>query len=760
MGVVLQKIKRRYFDEDYKFTDVFRDMLAGAVVGLISIPISMGYAQVAGIPMVYGLYGSLLPILAFALISTTRNFVFGVDAAPAALVAGTLATLGITAESYGAELVVPAMAFLVGIWLLFFFYIKAGRIVQYISMPVMGGFVTGICCTVILMQIPKLFGGSAGVGEAVHLIAHIGTESAMFHPLSFALGMGTLVILLICKKFVNKFPMPIVMMIVGVMLTRSYHVDELGVKLLPHVDAGLPLPVLHQITWQMMSDLIFPSLVIAIVILAETLLASKGVALKDGFNLNNNNEVLAYAVANLLSAAFGCLPVNGSVSRTGLARQYGAKSQLMSVTASCMMALVLLFGTGYIEYMPVPILTAIVISALLGACEFDLMIKLWKTNRVECYIFLSAFFGVLMFGTIYGVVIGMLLSFIMVIIRAVVPPRAFLGVIPERPGFYDLKRFHAARPISNTVIYRFSGNLFFANIDTFQNDIDNSIKEDTKQVIVSAAGITQIDVTAAERLVLIKKRLEKLGVAFYITEHIGKINDQLRLYDAEELLIDGNIRRTVEMALRACRVTSPYPLENQEKPVEIKKELQSEKVEEITVDAEREKEVADKGLLDDAELEWIFGDGSEEIKKQLIGEILNKLKELPEGSDIDVETLIRIEEQTSWGKMGLLDEDDILERVEAELAKMAVDDENKRRTLEFALEERKEQIASRLSEVNDRKLRLAERRRQSYEERLKEKDPRSYELLLKMRQSHIEQLESIDPKLAARLRKRYNTNVD
>lgn len=760
MGTVMQKIKNRYFDEDYKITDVFRDLLAGAVVGLISIPISMGYAQVAGIPMVYGLYGSLLPILAFALISTTRNFVFGVDAAPAALVAGTLATLGITAESYGAEMVVPTMAFLVGIWLLFFFYIRAGRVVQYISMPVMGGFVTGICCTVILMQIPKLFGGTAGVGEAAHLIAHIGTESAMFHPLSFVLGVSTLVILLICKKLVNKFPMPILMMIVGVMLTRSYHVDELGVKLLPPVEAGLPLPVFHQVTWQMVSELVFPSLVIAIVILAETLLASKAVALKDGYNLNSNSEVLAYAIGNLLAAVFGCLPVNGSVSRTGLARQYGAKSQLMSITASCMMALVLLFGTGYIEYMPVPVLTAIVISALLGACEFDLMIKLWKTNRIECYIFLSAFFGVLMFGTIYGVIIGMLLSFIMVIIRAVIPPRAFLGVIPDRPGFYDLKRFHAARPISNTVIYRFSGNLFFANIDTFQKDIDDSIREDTKQIIVSAAGITQIDVTAAERLILIKKKLNKRGVAFYITEHIGKINDQLRLYDAEELLKDGNIRRTVEMALRACGVTRPYPLEEQERTTEMsennKEEIQAEK----TADIKDEKEETEKGLLDDAELEWIFGARTEEIKKQLIAEILSKLRELPKGSEVDVETLVKIEEQTSWGKMGLLDEDDILERVEAELAKMAVDDENKRRTIEFALEERKEQIANRLSEVNDKKLRIAEKRRLIYEERLKEKDPHTYELLLKMRQAHIEQLENIDPKLAAKLKKRYNINVD
>ena len=793
---IIHKVRDRYFDKDYKVTDIFRDILAGIIVGFISIPISMGYAQVAGIPMVYGLYGSLLPILAFALISTTRSFVFGVDAAPAALVGGTLVTLGISAESYGAGLVVPMMALITGIWLLFFFFIKAGRIVKYISTPVMGGFVTGICCTVILMQLPKLFGGSSGTGEAAHLIAHIYSERFLFHPLSFIMGLGTLIIILLVKKLSKKIPMPIVMMVLGVWLTKRYHVDEMGVKLLPHVDAGLPVPQLHGVSWQMASSLIFPSLVVAMVILAETLLASKGSAFKDGYSLDNNREVLGYAVGNIIAALFGCLPVNGSVSRTGLARQYGAKSQLMSVIASLTMALVLIFGTGYIEFMPVPILTAIVISALIGACEFDLFARLWKTSRVEAYIFMSAFFGVLMFGTIYGVVIGMLLSFILVIIRAVVPPRAFMGVIPDRAGFYDLARYKSARAVKNTVIYRFSGNLFFANIDTFQNDIEGAVSEETKQVIVNGAGITQIDVTAAERLVLLKRKLHKNGIAFYLTEHLGTINDQLRLYEAQELLYDGNVRRTIELALRACGMTGDYPLEGDTigEPVEqyerapagegeakavnveigeimgesgnehadtaVKKEAgQIEKASAKEAVKQSEAGSSSMGMeghaQDDTELEWIFGDGTEEIKQQLMQEILRKIKELPAGSAIDVKTLIRIETETSWGRMGLLDEDDILERLEAELTRMKVEDEEKRRTLEYALEERKEQIASHLHEVNERNLHLVERRRDHYEAKLKENDPHAYELLIRMRTAHISKVEETNPKLAARLRKRY-----
>lgn len=495
-------------------------------------------------------------------------------------------------------------------------------------------------------------------------------------------------------------------------------------------------------SWQLLVDLFFPSLMVATVILAETLLASKQVALKDGYSINANKEVFAYAIGNLMSGVFGCLPVNGSVSRTGLARQYGAGSQLMSVMASFTMVMVLLYGTGYIEYMPVPVLTAIVISALIGACEFDLAVKLWKTSRVECYIFLSAFLGVLIFGTIYGVIIGLLLSFILVIYRAVIPPRAFLGVIPGRKGFFDLKRHKSARRIKKTVIYRFSGNLFFANIDTFQDDIENSVLEDTKQVIVNAAGITQIDVTAAERVLLLKRKLEKKGIQFYLTEHLGDINDKLRLYQALELITGGNVRRTMELALKDCGLIEPYP-------------LVGETDNELPV-SEGKEEVKDlKTVKDDTELEWAFGDGASEMKHKLVLEIYEKLKELPEGTVIDVNTLVEIEKDNSWGTMALMDEDELLELLETELTRRKVEDEKKRRSLENALEERKEQIASHLNDVNSKTFQLLEKRRKIYERNLKDNEPDVYEKLIRMRISHIQHVEKVDVKLAEKLKKKY-----
>ena len=176
--------------------------------------------------------------------------------------------------------------------------------------------------------------------------------------------------------------------------------------------------------------------------------------------------------------------MNGSVSRTGIADQFGCKSQVMSITASLTMLLIVLFGTPVLEYLPVPILTGIVVAALIGITEFGLAVKLWKTDHTEFAIFVGAFLGVLLFGTIYGVVIGVILSFIAVIVKAVEPPRAFLGVIPGQEGFYSLNRYRNVKKIKGAVIYRFNGALFFANINTFVDDIEKNIDADTKWVIV------------------------------------------------------------------------------------------------------------------------------------------------------------------------------------------------------------------------------------------------------------------------------------
>ena len=554
----MKNILKRYFDDDYKLKNIFTDMGAGVIVALVSIPISMGYASIAGLPMKYGLYGSILPILLFAFITSTRNFVFGVDAAPAAIVAGLLATLGIDSESAVARNVVPVISLFVAIWLLLFFAFRLGKVVKYISMPVMAGFVTGICCTIILMQIPKLYGAAPVSGEGLELIKHIVDTAGDANLLSLFLGLATIIIILVTRKFVPKLPTAVIMMIVGACLTRYASLDKYDVRLLPHVKGGLPEFVKLSLRDLDITEILTTSLTIALVIMAETLLASKNTAMKDGKKIDVNREVLAYSLANFASCAVGCLPVNGSVSRTGLSRQYGAKSQLMSVTASVTMVVIVLKFTWIIEYLPVCMLTAIIIAALLTACEFMFAANLFSTARYEFYIFMAAMFGVLIFGTIYGVLIGVVLSFTSVIIKATEPPRSFNGIMPDRDGLFSLEHCRGAIPIKNVIIYRFGGNLFFANIDIFEEDIMNAIKDNTKIVVVNGSGISDVDVTAVERLEAIKKNLSARGIKFFLTEQMHELDDKLKAYGASDFIEEGNMAMSVQEALAKCGLHAPY----------------------------------------------------------------------------------------------------------------------------------------------------------------------------------------------------------
>ncbi len=676
-----------------------RDILGGIMIALVSIPISMGYAQIAGLPMQYGLYGSVFPILLFGILTTSRDFVFGVDAAPAALTGAAIVSLGIVPESEEALAAVPTIAFFAGGWLLLLYFLRAGKIVQYISESVMAGFVSGICCTIILMQIPKLFGGTAGTGEVIELTEHIIGQLAVFHPLSALLGILTITVIMLGKRFVPKIPLSVVMMAAAVAATLLFHVDAYGVKLLPEVDSGFPLLPFR--FYLPDTDLLFSSLSIAAVILAESLLASKGNAMKDGYRLNNNREILAYSAANFAAALTGCCPVNGSVSRTGIVRQFGVSSQWLSVSATVTMLTVLSFGTFLIGYMPVPMLTAIVIAALMGACEFGVAKRLFRTSRQEFYIFLAAFFGVLIFGTVAGVVIGIVLSFIAVVIRAVTPPRAWLGVIEGREGFFTLGRNKEAAAVPHVIIYRFSGNLFFANIDTFQNDIAAAVKEDTSIIVIDARAIGSMDVTAAERLVMMYRDYKDKGIRFYVTEHIGEVNDLLKQYGQTDFLRSGAVRMTIALALRDAGVKVPHAA------------------------VSRFVTRSSRGIQ--AELEWVFGKDAEQFKSRIADELYEHIR--------DYQSLEEAEKSTHWGRFNLFDEEDLLDRLELRLIEFSEDTAETER-LEQLIEQRRETIERKMLRMDPNVRRRLQQQHSRFLSRLQAEDPDAYALLQQYREKH------------------------
>ena len=691
--------------QHYEKKNLPKDICAGIIIMAVSIPISMGYAQIAGLPAVYGLYGSVFPILLFALFSTSPQFIFGVDAAPAALVGSAIVGLGIESGTKEAMAAVPVLTFFVALWLLAFYFMKAGKLVNFISAPVMGGFITGICTTIILMQVPKLMGGTAGVGELFELAEHIAETLKTINLSSLVIGLTALFILLVSKKVMPKFPMAVALMAAGALMTRFLPVREWGVQTLAAVEPDMPEWSIPDFSAIAPKDAIITSLSVAVVIMAETLLAENSFAQKNGYKIDDNQEIFAFSMGNFVAAFTGCCPINGSVSRSAMGEQYQAKTQLTGIVI-----ILLLCGTGFIGYLPIPVLTAIVISALLGATEFELAVRLWKVSRTECFIFIGAFFGVLMLGTINGVLIGIILSFTEMIIRTSKPARCFLGIQPGHQHFRDLREGSQIHAVEGVLIYRFSSNLFFANIGVLQKDIEEHIKDDTKAVILDAGGIGSLDITAADRLEILYKSLKEKGIRFYMTEHIADVNEQLRKLGLGYLIEEGCVRRTIHIALKDMGINRPYPLEG---------------------GVDNEERSASRKRADNRvqEFVWAFGsETEEEIEKQIVLQI-EQLKQTG-----DVENLFH----GRWAHMEALDEDEWLEHLEEHLKEIVNISGKDEMTLAGKLEAHRKEVHDRIAKEHPELAERFKERRHLLDEHLKERRPEVYELVLELREKRKE----------------------
>lgn len=332
--------------QGYKKENLPKDLLSGVVIAAVSIPISMGYAQIAGLPAVYGLYGSVLPVLLFALFSTSPQFIFGVDAAPAAMVGAVLSSLGVALGSGEAVALVPVLTFYTALWLLLFAALRAGKVLNFISTPVMGGFISGICCTIILMQTPKLLGGTAGTGELPELTRHLIAACGEIHWLSLALGLAALGILLAGKRLFPKFPMAIAIMALGAVCSVALDLPTRGVATLAAVEPGLPPLRLPDLRLLSPAQALGSTLPVAVVIMAETLLAENSFALRGDYTLRDNREILTFSLSNFAACLVGCCPVNGSVSRSSMNEQYGGRTQAVSLIAAAVMSCMLLQDCG------------------------------------------------------------------------------------------------------------------------------------------------------------------------------------------------------------------------------------------------------------------------------------------------------------------------------------------------------------------------------------------------------------------------------
>ncbi len=535
----------------YRPSDLPHDILVGIVVAALSLPISMGYAQIAGLPPVYGLYGAVIPFIVFAALSTSRQLVFGVDAAPAALVASAVVGAGLVVGTDDGMRIVPWMTLFTAGFLVLFWAVRAGKFVNYISAPVMGGFVSGIAVSVIFSQLPKLMGGQPSGGEMTeHVIALMETIASGPNLIALAFGVATIVIIQLSKRFIPKVPMPIFVMLGAGALTYFGLLDGTGVALLGAVEPGLPMPHIPELPDPAtLLKALTGSFTIALIVAAESLLIDNTFSMKGAYRIDDNRELLAFGLSNVASFTMGSVPVSGSASRTAVSEQFGGRTQLSSVIAALLIAAVLMWGTDFLAYLPVPVMTGIVVCALWGVVEVGFARRLFSAQRSEFWIFAVAFCGVLLFGPIQGVLVGLGLSFVAILLRTMNPYRAYMGVVPGKVGLYDLARTPDARPLPFTVVYRFSGNMFFANARTAADDIEYAVNESTRVVVLDVVGMNNCDITAADRLTSLLGELARRGIRLYLVGLAGRVEDQLRAFGVPDLRSEGILQNTVAEAL-------------------------------------------------------------------------------------------------------------------------------------------------------------------------------------------------------------------
>ncbi len=702
------------------------DILIGAIIALVSIPISMGYTQITGLPAVYGLYGSVLPIFIFALFSSSPQFIFGIDAAPCALVGAFLAEEGIALGTKQAVKTVPVITLVTALCLLIFYIFKADRLIYYVSTPVMGGFISGISSTIILMQIPKLYGADAGTGELVQLVSHIAGTVTESSATAVLLGVSALVLLVVSRRLIPKFPMSVAVMAGGIALEKFAGLSGRGVRMLGDVEKGLPKFILPDLAAVDIPAVLRVSLTVALVIMTETLLASNSVAAKNGYRLQPRREILTYSLANFAAAFTGCTPANGSVSRSSMNTQFGGRTKLVSFTAAAMMCVILLFFTPFIKLMPVPVLTAIVISALLSTIELDLAARLWKSDKKELVSFVGAFLGVLILGTVFGVLIGVIFSFAEVISKTTNPKRSFLGVIPGHEGFHSLERNTNAIPLRNAVIYRFSSNLYFANVSMFTNEITSAVNSDTRAVIVDAGAICSIDLTAATAVAELRNKLEANGTALYFTCQIAELNDRFRALGLNDMIEQGRCRRSIAAALDDAGLGSEGHYELEREPVFAQ---------------------AESGNLSRPELEWAFGkDADREIElltERSISSIPSEAS--PEKIDKDITRTINI-----WKDLSPTDRVDMLHHLIGHSAEISKKLGMESAKVDEAIAARKIRLILAVNKGGAQSWDAMKKLSEKYEKRLGKNSPERLEQIYIARERAISKLDDADKAIVRR----------
>ncbi|WP_062518277.1 SulP family inorganic anion transporter [Demequina gelatinilytica] len=521
---------------EYRRAWLWADVRSGVVVTALLIPAGMGYAQVAGLPPVTGLYATIVPLLVYAVFGPSRILVLGPDSALAPIIAAAILPLA-GGDPDRAVALAGLLAILVGAFMLLGALLRLGLVTDLLSKPVRVGYLNAIAVIVILTQVPTLLGftidRSGPWGNARGIATAVGAGEVV--PLAAVLGVASLALILILRRFRSPVPGVLVAVVLGMVAVAAWGLDD-RLAVVGALPQGLPAPALGGLRWDDAAALLAPAAGIALVAFTDSAVLSRTLAARRGESVSGNAELAGIGLANIGGGLLGGFPVSASSSRTPVADAAGSRTQLTGVVGAALIVVFMLVAPGLTRYLPEATLAAVVIAAVLTLIDVRAVGALWRMKRVDAGLSLLATVGVLVVGVLEGILVAVVLSLLTFVDRSWRPYRARLGRIPGRRGYHDLSRHPGeALPIPGALVLRFDAPLFFANGGVFADWVRAEVAAagpEVRTVILAAEPITDVDTTAIDALLELDDSLAAQGIRLVLAEVKGPVKDVLRRYRA------------------------------------------------------------------------------------------------------------------------------------------------------------------------------------------------------------------------------------
>ncbi|MCP1623591.1 SulP family inorganic anion transporter [Pseudomonas nitroreducens] len=531
-----------------------RDLAAGLVLTTMLVPVGIAYAEASGVPGIYGLYATIIPLLAYALFGPSRILVLGPDSALAAPILAVVVQYA-ASDPQRAIAIASLMALVSGVVCMVAGLLRLGFITELLSKPIRYGYMNGIALTVLISQLPKLFGIKVDSEGPLRDIWHLGQAlmEGRANWTSFAVGAGSLVLILLLKPY-KRIPGILIAVILATLAVSLFDLGSHGVKVLGQLPQGLPSFALPWVSDIDLVEVVLGGVAVALVSFADTSVLSRTYAARLKSPVNPNQEMFGLGVANVASGLFQGIPISSSSSRTPVAEAAGSKTQLTGIVGALAVTLLLLVAPNLMEHLPNSALAAVVIAAALGLFEFADLKRIYRMQPWEFWLSISCFAGVAVFGAIPGICIAVVISVIEFLWDGWRPHHAVLGRVDGVRGYHDITRYPNARRIPGLVLLRWDAPLFFANAEQFQNQVLAALDESptpVQRLVIAASPVTSIDVTSADMLAELDKVLEQRGVELQFAEMKDPVKDKMKQFELFEGLGESAFHPTLGAAVDA-----------------------------------------------------------------------------------------------------------------------------------------------------------------------------------------------------------------